>query len=56
MSKPIKTYYNKNRTKVCWFDRWCKVWTMQHIDAEGNQLGSAEHCHSRSFAFEWLAS
>jgi len=50
----MKEYYNNTKTKRLWYDRWVKVWTMQLLDLEGNQIGSASHCHNRSVAFYWL--
>lgn len=47
-------YYNAAKTKRAWYNRQAKVWTLQHLDAEGNQVGSADYCHNRCHAFEWL--
>jgi len=37
-----------------WYDRRCRVWTMQILDPEGNQIGDAEHEAVKMLAFRWL--
>lgn len=50
----MKTYHNATATKRIWWNRWKKVWTLQNIDADGNQIGNADYCFSRCVAFAWL--
>ena len=50
----MKTYYNEKRDRAVWFNPHIRSWTLQHLDAEGNQVGSAEFCHNRIHAFAWL--
>lgn len=52
----MKQHFNADRSKVAWYNRYIKLWTLQHFDAEGNQVGAADYCYNRCHAFEWLAS
>lgn len=52
----MKTHYNSNRSRAAWYDPYIKLWTLQHLDPEGNQVGPADYCHNRCHAFEWLHS
>jgi hypothetical protein len=52
----MKTYHNADQSKRLFYDPSIKSWTMLSLDTEGNQVGSADYCHNRSHAFEWLNS
>ena len=51
-----RNYYSPTRAKCAWYDRSCRSWILQHLDAEGNQLGSAEFCAHKQTAMVWLKS
>ena len=48
----MKTY--ENNTKRVWFDNKLRLWTLQHLDAEGNQVGNVDYSTSKETAFNWL--
>jgi hypothetical protein len=51
-----RNYYSPDRAKRAWYDRSTRSWILQHLDAEGNQLGSAEYCAHKQSAMAWLNS
>lgn len=50
----MKEHYNESKTKRIWFNRYERLWTLQNIDAEGNQIGNAEFTYHKIYAFNWL--
>ena len=54
----MKTY-TKSWPKVglhrrCWYDPHFRMWTLQHIDNDGNQMGEVEYVPKRVQAMSWL--
>lgn len=37
---------------LVWYDRHQRVWVVQDMDAEGNQIGNAEFSHRKSDAMD----
>jgi hypothetical protein len=52
----MKTYHSKDLLKRVFFDTHLRLWTMISLDADGNQIGSADYTTDRLYAFTWLAS
>ena len=50
----MKTHDNKTRSKRIWFDTHLRLWTLQNLDADGNQIGSVDYLTNRTNAFLWL--
>lgn len=50
----MKTHDNKTKTKSIWFDTRLRLWTLQNLDKQGNQIESVEYEVNRKNAFEWL--
>jgi hypothetical protein len=48
----LKTYQIGN--KRIWYDPHERVWTLQRIDEEENQVGDCEYTTGRKNAFNWL--
>jgi hypothetical protein len=47
----MKTYTHMNRR--IWYDPHLRMWTLQDIDSEENQVGEVTYA-SRAFAFTYL--
>ena len=50
----MKTHNNKTKTKSIWFDTRLRLWTLQNLDKQGNQIESVEYEVNKKNAFEWL--
>lgn len=49
----MKTY--DNGLKRIWYDPHLRLWTLQRLDAAGDQVGSVDYRTARTAAFAWLA-
>lgn len=50
----MKTH--RNGLKATWYDPHLRLWTLQVLDEDGNQVGSVDYHPHRQFAFDWLNS
>lgn len=50
----MKTHENKNKTKRIWYDTRLRLWTLQDLDSQENQIGNVDYSIDRKNAFEWL--
>ena len=50
----MKTHDNKTKTKRIWFDTHLRLWTLQTLDTDQNQVGSVDYSTNRTNAFLWL--
>jgi hypothetical protein len=50
----MKTHDNKNKTKRIWYDTRLRLWTLQDLDSQENQIGNVDYSIDRKNAFEWL--
>ena len=48
----MKTYEANGR--LTWYDRRQNMWVLQTVDADGCQVGEAEHSPTKRIAMEWL--
>lgn len=52
----MKTHENESRTRRVWFDRNLRLWTLQLLDENGDQVGSVDYTTSRTTALDWMNS
>jgi hypothetical protein len=50
----MKTRQKDNRR--IWWDNHLRLWTMQTVDADGDQVDSVEYTADRRLALAWLES
>jgi hypothetical protein len=50
----MKAHDNKTKTKRIWFDTQIRLWTLQNLDNQQNQIDNVEYEVNRKNAFEWL--
>ena len=50
----LRTYENATRTKRIWYNPYEKVWVLQTLDADGNQIGNADYTCDGDYADKWL--
>lgn len=50
----MKAHYNKTKTKQIFFDTSLRLWTLQNLDEQGNQIESVEYEVNKKNAFDWL--
>ncbi len=57
MSYQWKTYTTADGKRRTWYDRRLRLWTMQELDANGNQtLKECEYTADKQSAFHFLGS
>jgi len=47
-------HFSKDRTRQCFYNPHERLWTMQRIDANGDQVGDSEYDNTRRQAMYWL--
>ena len=50
----MKAHNNKTKTKRIWFDTRLRLWTLQNLDNQDNQIGDIDYSANKKNAFEWL--
>ena len=50
----MKAHNNKTKTKRIWFDTRIRLWTLQNLDNQQNQIDNVEYEVNRKKAYEWL--
>ena len=50
----MKQHENKTKTKRIFFDKQLRLWTMQNLDNNGNQIDGCQYEPNRKNAFNWL--
>ena len=50
----MKTYENETETKRIWYDERLRLWTLQVLDDQKNQIGDVEYTPYRREALKWL--
>jgi hypothetical protein len=50
----MKSHENKTKTKRIWFDKRLRLWTLQNMDQNQNQIDGVQYEPNRKNAFNWL--
>ena len=50
----MKAHNNKTKTKRIWFDTRLRLWTLQNLDNQDNQIGDIDYSNNKKNDFELL--